>query len=299
MAEVHIDRLTNLSAIEQRGGDFDLGVLMELRREALVSGLNLDPDTGGTADFRILQEALNSLPGGLAFGDSPIGHPDLVLIERVPRLIPGEQTKVVVELVYKRFGSAIETMGFINEGNFRARGGGTLRQITTGKNQFGVDIVVCYTYPAKCSPTPCAEAPGYPHQAPCLAGTTKCQGGEVQVDLPSDVLEFEGRWRGASPGAMARTWRGFTNNAGWNGGDAGEWRCSEVTFTPWDIAGGSPGNFIWLVNFYFQFDPTGWNPDAIFRDPITGKPPPDLVQGDGVITVDWYPERNFSEFFPL
>ena len=226
MASSTVDLLTDLSMIEQRGGPFDDGIIMELRREALVTGLNVDPGAGGTPDFRILQEALNTLgPGtGEGFGDSPgPGHPDLVLVERIPRLIPGETTKVIVELVYKRQFTSLDTLGL---GVFIPRGGGGLRQFTTHRDQFGNDVVVCYSYPQKCSPDPCVEDPAFPFTAPALAGKTVCMAGEIQVDLPSDSLEFEGRLMAESPGSIVRVWRGSTNANVWNDGPPGTWRAT-------------------------------------------------------------------------
>lgn len=284
-ASYTIDQLTNLSMIERRGGN--TGVVFELRREALVSGLDADV----LLDFRILQEALDTIL--LKIGDELLGSDDLILVERVPRLIPGERTKCIVELVFRRRFSSIDT---VELRTFIPRGGSGLRQFTTGKDAFQNDIVVRHTYPDKCAPDPCQEAPGYPYTDPRLAGATAYQGGEIQVDYPSDTLEFEGRLEAQSPGAIARSWRGHTNDAVWNGGDIGTWRCAEVSFYPYDIA--PTIEKVWVFNFLFQFDPTGWNPDAIFRDQLTGLPPPVLVDGESVVEVDWYPTRNFAELFP-
>ena len=290
-ASFTVDQITNLSMVEQRGENN--GVIFELRREALVTGLNPDILKGGK--FRILQEALDTLPAssGVGFGDAPIGNADLILVERVVRLIPGERTKCIVELVYKRQFSSLDTLEI---GVFIPRGGAGLRQFTTGKDAFGNNIVVRHTYPDKCAPDPCQEAPGYPYTDTSLVGATAYQGGEVQVDYPSDTLEFEGRLVAQSPGTLARSWRGHTNDAVWNGGDIGTWRCAEVPFYPYDIA--PTIEKVWVFNFLFQFDPTGWNPDAIFRDQLTGLPPPVLVDGESVVEVDWYPTRNFAELFP-
>ncbi len=288
-ASYTVDQVTNLSFVEQRGENN--GVVFELRREALVTGL----DVTGTPDFRILQEALNTLPAstGVGFGDAPIGHPDLILVERVVRLIPGETTKVIVELVYKRQFSSLDTLEI---GVFIPRGGSGLRQFTTARDAFLNDIEVCYTYPAKCAPDPCVEDPAYPFTDPRLAGQTVCMAGEVQVDYPSDTLEFEGRLVAEFPGVIARTWRGSTNEFTWNDGAPGTWRCAEVAFYPYDIAPTQAK--VWVFNFLFQFDPTGWNPDAIFRNQLTGFPPIDLVDGNGVVEVDWYPTMNFAVLFP-
>lgn len=290
MASFTVDQLTNLSIVEQRGGPFDNGIIMELRREAQVSGL----DVTGTPDFRITQESLNTLPqgSGFGFGDSPIGHPDLVLIERAVRLIPGTTTSCIVELLYKRQWTSLDTIGL---GEFIPRGGGGLRQFTTHRNSDGDDVVVCYTYPEKCSPAPCVDDPAFPFRAPHMAGKTECQSGEIQVDLPSDSLEFEGRLMTESPGSVVRVWRGSINSEVWNDGAPGTWRCSEVTFSPWDLA--QPGFEQWVFNFLFQFDPTGWNPDAIYRDAAQGKPPIDLVEGNGLIEVQWYPVLDFHTLF--
>lgn len=296
MAAFTIDQLTNLSMVEQRGGN--TGVVFELRREALVTGL--DADT--LLDFRILQEALDTIL--LVIGDGLVGHPDLILVERIVHLIPGERTKCRVELVFKRHFSTLDT---VELGTFIPRGGSGLRQFTTAKDAFLNDIEVCYTYPAKCvGPSPCGgpkqpacciEDPGYPFSDPRLAGAYVCMGGEVQVDYPADTLEFEGRLREEFPGQVARLWRGSTNNAEWNDGAIGTWRCAEVSFYPYDIAP-NPANRIWVFNFLFQFDPTGWNPDAIFRNQLTGMPPRDLIDGLGVVEVDWYPTHNFHSLFP-
>ncbi len=287
MATATVDQITNLSMVEQRGGGNDNGVIMELRREALVKDL----DVAATPDFRILQEALNNLPpgSGVGFGDSLTSHPGLVLVERIPRLVPGTTTTCIVELLYKRLFSSVDTLK-AGVGQWIVRGGGSLRQFTTHRNQFGMDNAVCYTYPADPSNS------AYPTTDPRLAGRTKCQSGEIQVDLPSDTLEFTGRLITPNPGSIARAWRGRTNLYLWNGGAPGTWRCTEVSFDPWDL--GDPEFEQWLFNFFFQFDPTGWNPDAIFRDQLTGKPPINLVEGNGVIEVDWYPTLDFEDLFP-
>ncbi len=304
-ASYTVDQLTNLSFVEQRGEND--GVVFELRREALVIGL----DVAGTPDFRLLQEALDTLPPGtgVGFGDAPIGFEHLILVERVVRLIPGETTKVIVELVYKRYFSSLDTLEI---GVFIPRGGSGLRQFTSGKDQFGEDIEVCYDYPSACVQDPpipppdmcgtpgqadcCEQHPSYPFTDPRLAGKTVCLGGDVQVDYPSDTLEFEGRLVAEFPGEIARTWRGSTNLTAWNDGAKGTWRCAEVAFYPYDIAPTQAK--VWVFNFLFQFDPTGWNPDAIFRNQLTGMPPNDLVDGYGVVEVDWYPTLNFQMLFP-
>ncbi len=296
---VTVDQLTNLSFVEQRS-DFG-GVVFELRREALVSGLDID--ALDPPDYRILQDALNALPAYLRFGEPALGHPDLILIERVVRLIPGERTKCIVELVYKRHFSTLDTLG---TGTFIPRGGSGLRQFTTGKDAFQNDIIVEFTYPAACvGPSPCGgpgqpdccvQDPDYPFTDPRLAGKTVRMGGEVQVDYPSDTLEFEGRLVAEFPGAIARTWRGSTNAFVWNDGAPGTWRCSEVAFYPYDIAPTQAK--VWVFNFLFQFDPTGWNPDAIFRNQLTGMPPSVLIEGQGVVEVNWYPTLNFAILFP-
>ncbi len=282
---VTVDQLTNLSFVEQRGKNG--GVVFELRREALVSGLDID--ALDPPDYRILQDALDALPAYLRFGEPAEGHADLILIERVVRLIPGERSKCIVELVYKRYFSHLDT---VEIGTFITRGGSGLRQFTTGKDAFQNDIVVQHTYPAN------ENDPGYPHTAPDLAGVTKRMGGEVQVDYPSDTLEFEGRLVREHPGVEARAWRGHTNMGPgqWNGGEEGTWRCAEVSFYPYDIA--PLIEKVWVFNFLFQYDPTGWNPDAIYRDMLTGMPPPVLVDGESVVEVDWYPLKNFHGLFP-
>ncbi|MCH8852559.1 MAG: hypothetical protein IID41_07865 [Planctomycetes bacterium] len=271
MATVVKDTLTTLEIVETHG------IIWELRREILVH--DLDASVG---DFRVLNEALVALTDA---GFFPLSPPetlfaDLVLIQRLPALIPGEQTKVRVELIYEQFGRSLDSLSV---GAFIWSGGGSLKQIATEKDRFGNPLLLGYTYP-----------PVYPLDE-SLQGKFVPQGGSAQVDNPNDTTIAVGRLTMPNPDAMVDAWRGWVNSDIWRAGAAGTWLCTDVQYDTYHQQ-----NITWPIynfRFTFQREPQGWNPLIVFRDPRSGKPAANWWdQPSASQLVDWYPPRPFVTF---
>lgn len=122
------------------------------------------------------------------------------------------------------------------------------------------------------------------------------QGGSVSVLEPRPTLEATLVEATSSPGVIAATWTGRTNNGSWNGGAAGTWACVEVTFEPIDEVAATP---VWRFTYRFEKREAGWDPTVVFIDPETGRPAVGVTEANGGIkTVTWYTQIDFSSKFP-
>jgi len=54
----------------------------------------------------------------------------------------------------------------------------------------------------------------------------------------------------------------------------------------------------WAFTFEFQHKVDGWDEVIWYTDPRTGEPAPDLVEGTGIKTFDWYGTSDFNILFP-
>lgn len=261
MATVHLDTLTTLSAVEDRGA------MVQMVREVLVTGLT-------TADFGVLPEALNTA-GVPAIGSSPTGYANLVLVKRSPQLVPDSKTNVRVTLEYVSQREA----GYA----FRFSGGASLRQITTQTTANGNSLYVSHTYPG--------DDPDWPSE-------TKSQGGECQVMLTDEDLRATGILAEDYPHRLVYRWTKCLNSTAWAGGAPYRWMCTGVTFEPHDM-GATPPTWEFTFTFQYNDEPFGWRPRYTYIDPRTGRPPIDLVEGVGKKTLNWYPTGDFNTLFPF
>lgn len=156
--------------------------------------------------------------------------------------------------------------------------GSTLNQVQTNKDKNDAKISLEYTYPDPFPPNP------------QFAGTTATQGGTFTKMVPERVLVYKQR-ESTSPQSFAALYEGKVNDATWQGGAAGTWIVASIT-------GRSDNSGIDFVNFYrFQYRKDGWDPEVVFIDPSTGKPPPDVGAG-GQKVVATYDNFNFTDLFP-
>lgn len=117
------------------------------------------------------------------------------------------------------------------------------------------------------------------------------QGGTVTKYDPHNTLEAEFVRSLSSPGVVSSSIVGFVNDAAWQGGDPGEWLCTECPFDPIDLTVDPPK---WRFRAVFQRKIGGWDPTAAFTDPETGQPGVDLVEDQGIKIVPQYFDVDFE-----
>ena len=144
---------------------------------------------GFYGDARILAEALLFLDSlGVTVNTAAWPGAGLVLTERNPRLIPGERTKVDVELVYTIYGRLGYDFVFSVEAS--------LNQIETQNDRYGNQITVQHTY--------AADHPEFPSE-------THTQGGSVSAMAPQTVIRAEGLLFVQYPITITNQWMGAIN----------------------------------------------------------------------------------------
>lgn len=275
--EVIIDQITTLSAKEMHG------VLVELRREALVTGV----DDG---DYEAIFTALDQL--GIEARSSLTGHDYLLLAERNPAVDPRDNTVFHVELVYEHFNSPFQDLDDPAHGmGPMIRSRSSLQQFTTSVDGDHDPITVQYTYPA--------DDPDYPSEI-------KIQGKEVSVTEPIDAIIVEGLGRTNRPEDIKAKMINHLNATEFLGHPWRSVLCTAVDYEQFGLSGGGqPG----LVHFRFEFQycgrkpitdqVIGWDPIVRFIDDRTGMPPSDLVGGTGLKMVFWYEECEFKNYIDL
>jgi hypothetical protein len=235
------------------------GLIVGATREALVTW-----DTDKTID-EALEYCLKDA-GLPEVGDTlTINGQTIVLERRRPRLTDKRKAIVTIEYRRQEFSDPDDPPG----SDITYSGGTALRQLSTQLDIGGAQITVTHN------------------------GVT--QGGTVDALGPHSTLRASIIEATNSPGVTTLLWAGFVNQALWNGGPPGTWLCTSVTFEPADTTT-TPKR--WRMNYEFEFQREGWDPDIIFTDPETGEPPPDLVLGEGYKTVTVYPTKSFSSKFP-
>lgn len=256
---VSIDRV-DVMALEEVDG-----VVKSLQRRMRVSGLS---DT----DFEVLYSALDE--AGVPAADSTLpGRLGLVVKRRSVKLLPREQSKCDVDIFYEKLQESVS--------NFVFSGGSSLKHLVTQNDRNGAQIILSHTFPA--------GDPDFPNE-------TRSQGGEVNVLYPQTGITATGLLAVDFPHFITAQWIGFRNATTWAGGSAGTWLITGARFTPHDLSA-EPKQ--WIFEFEFSADTTGWQPETVYIDERTGKPPPNIVEGVGTTVVDWYPTRDYSELFPL
>lgn len=240
------------------------GVVEEVQRGALVYGLT--PNSGTPEQLVANALAVAGVPD---FGDAHPIYSGLRLEERRPRVL--DPTVVQVILVYRLASGGIQDEpppGFAAA----IRGGTALEQETTQVDRDGNQITVPWTFPG--------------------TGQTRQFPGEVQALRPRDYLSFTNTVQSASPGTIGRQYAGTVNDDVWNALPAGGWLCQDVQFELIDRSTSPP---TWRMVYSFRANAKGWQPDVVFIDPNTGKPPSGISVGNGIVAdVPIYDEEDFS-----
>lgn len=264
---VCLDEIKTIEASEVRGR------LVSVKRLAIVSGL---ADT----DYKVLFSALDEVgvPQDRATLD---GAPDLYLVERNPKLV-GENI-VHVELLYQAFFVSDDIL--LSDPPYNVLEGGqrtSIQQLETNKDENGDKIELSHTYPA--------DDPNYP-------GETETQGGSIAVFLPQKTFNLKFRRSTSTPWVMSDQLIGRINRNVWRGEPKWTWMCTAVDWKLHRVDGGVQYEF----ELEFQHNGDTWNPTAVFIDPRTDAPPPDLVDGIGYKTFRIHKEVDFDQIlgFPV
>lgn len=267
MPIAYIDRVDTLEADEDRG------ILERLVRNVRVGGLV-------TADWRVLTEALTSV--GLAAGSSPAGEPDLILIRRTPKLVPGTRSFVDVRCEYERFDTTPRWEGDVS-----------VVQVSDRTDKDGNPVKLTYTYPDD-----------YQHD-PLLAGQ------EVSVvaeySTTKVLVERTGEFmiQMSDPVSYGETLVNRVNDATWKGSPARTWKITGIQFTLFDNTASPPW---YRARVRIVKDPDTWDPTVAFVDPNTNEHPPDILDDDGgdppvllhpdaIKTITRLEETNFTSLF--
>lgn len=152
---------------------------------------------------------------------------------------------------------------------FPLRGGSSLQQIRTQRDRDGVAIKVEY------------------------------KGEEIIAEV--DVLAPQGnhtrgiRIETEDPDSVVAEWINHVNDATWRGAAAGRWLCTSVDYEMVDREA-----FPKAYDFTFAFEqsstPDGWTYTAAYKNP-DGDIPGDIVDGVGIVDVDWHPSQDFEVLF--
>lgn len=99
------------------------------------------------------------------------------------------------------------------------------------------------------------------------------------------------------PGILSAAWTNTVNEGEFLGGAPGTWLCRNASYRPLDARhsslSGRPRR--WVFDFEFIHDSSGWQPWVFWKDSATGRPPDDLVSGQGYKKIDWHQTRIFGE----
>lgn len=258
MPTVILDKPTDVALEEHHGA------VVGLRRLVSVVGLS-DGDVG------IFDTALGTV-GVPAANSTPADYPNLILVDRNCRVVPGHPDKVEITCIYRAKGDA--------EYGWKFRCSSVLNSVTSQVDVWGNPVTLSHTYGP--------DDPDYP-------GETKTTGAEYSVMSPSLEVTATGVIETNAPLSLAFKWTRVLNRSEWAGGAAGRWCCVNVESKPLDL-GSSPQKH--TFTFTFQYRAQGWLPKVWFIDERTGRPPADVVEGVGTQLVDVFTYLEFNDLFP-
>lgn len=272
----HIDRIDLLSLKEVNGA------VVQMSRKALVVDLTPLP-----TDYQGLMRALE-VAGIPAQGSTPTGTglELLRLVERNPKVLRDSSNyEVFLEYEHILQGANQNIGNPAPAGVIYGKTKASLSQKPTNfyrEQRYGFPklITVSHTWPDN-------DEHG-------RAGQTDTQGGEIQVWVPERTLHFEGFRDTNAPWALERFLTGAININWWANEPPFYWKCMECQ---WQIMRrATPFNRYHFV-FEFQTNYDTWNPRAVFIDPHTGRPPPNLVAETGYKDIPYDRRINFNQAF--
>lgn len=284
-------RLEVLSAREVEG------VVVELRTQALVTGLT---DTTPKALFNAMENA--GLP---THGSTLADFPNLEVVERAPTIDPNSPSKAKVDIVYGEFHGEGQR---IKDPNQKAQFSGSvsLQQITTQMDNYDISkakqITLTHTFSDGTAAYKDGNGNTVKRDEHGRAGKEVPLTGEINVLSPNATATLTGIMEVSSGHAEALKWAGKVNSAKWGPSPPRTWLITNVA---WSFHGfqkpKTGGNKTWYKFAYtFEYDKTGWDPQAIYIDPETGRVPVEKLKKDkGYKTIEWYPSADFNDIFKV
>lgn len=218
----------------------------------------VDSLTAGTATMVDALSAANvPLPG------SP--HPDygyLLVSTRSVEVL--SDTKVKVLIGYRYFGTSVG-----GNGPPTVRGGSGIQQKQVGIDRDGQPI-------------------NWTYNAVQYTGT-------LDVFDPQSTFSFARNQQTNQPGAISKFYTGKVNSATWQGGSAGEWLCTNVSF---ELVNDGFSLDVYAMTYEFQFQDGGWHPYTIPINPDTGEPVAGAtLANNGIKQWLYYLETDFNDLF--
>lgn len=243
----------------------------EETRVAMITGIT---GPGHKLKYNALQH-----PGLPLFGDPHPSIPGIVCVRRVAELVGGND-KAKVTLTYaipkpSQQQTPPQQPGAPSGNTGVIRVGSSTQSTTTQKDVFGTPILVKHTFPKNYPDESFAGKVDYP------------QGADVDVAIPNMVVT-ETRLESASPFFKAQRFVGRVNNRSVFGGQPRTYLCTRIEGVTNDRG------LTFEVSYEFQFNPATWDATVVFRDPATGRPVENPIQGKGLQTFRVYPEDDFN-----
>lgn len=246
------------------------GVVTELTTTIRITGIS-----GATVTAR-LQNAYDALDsGGYTSFSTTTVYTHLILADRSIQFLRGDNAIADATLTYKQRGQVPGAVG-----TFNARLSSSLQQIDTQFDIDGNQIVLQHTYPA--------DDENFP-------GETKYVTATVPQMIPQGEAIYTGIFTITNPIAFRNTYLGHINSVYWNGGEPGTWLCTDIQI---EMHTYNVSATLWNVSITMQYDPSGWGQIAVYTDPTTNKPPIDIVEGLGYLSIQTQPYANFWEIIP-
>jgi hypothetical protein len=246
------------------------GTPTEVRRTAVLQDL-----TAPTGADSLMRAALDDPALPLAGAQHPT-ETALLLRERIPRAL--DPFTCQVELVYKLPpGGGIEIPpGYPTT----IRGGSAVEQVETAVDRYANPIIV--------------SRPGHPDQ-----------GGKIHPFVAGEQLSLGETAQSADPTLIGKTWTNLVNTGPFFFDLAAlprTWLIMEIGF---ELVSDDTVPF-WTWDFTYELRKRpwvlygvagSWDPQVVYNDPETNRPPADLVAGEGYKTVEWHIDGNFALLF--
>jgi hypothetical protein len=177
---------------------------------------------------------------------------------------------VAVDLLYRLPGEDVNPPG---TGAFVVTGGSAVSQVESEVDTMGAQITVQH------------------------AG--EVQGGTITPLVAFDTLTLESPKQSLNPWYTARNLTNAVNNGPFPYDPYAVPRTWLIENVQFQLLDDHP--FPWWYRFRYELrrDPLGFDPQVVYIDPSTGRPPPGLVDGEGFKTVLWHAEHDFGYYFPL